>query len=66
MMAYKITYEAKEDNVGALVPLHHKRRCLVVKYRDGHYAYICGAFTTMKSAEKRAAYLNQLAAEETV
>ena len=56
-----ITYEAKEDNRGSLVPLHHKRQCLVVKYRNGSYAYICGAFTTMKAAEKRAAELNTTA-----
>ena len=54
-----VTYEAKQDNVGALVALHNKRRCLVVKYRDGKFAYVCGQFSTMKAAEKRAAYLNE-------
>jgi hypothetical protein len=49
-----ITYEAKKDKVGALVPLNHKRRCLVIKYRHGNYAYICGTFSTMRAAEKRA------------
>ncbi len=35
------TYEAKQDNVGALVPLQNRRRCVVVKYRDGKFAYMC-------------------------
>ena len=52
------TYEAKQDNVGALVPLQNRRRCVVVKYRDGKFAYVCGTFSTLQAAEKRAAYLN--------
>ncbi len=58
MSAEGVTYEAKQDNVGAFVPLQNKRRCLVVKYRHGKFAYVYGAFSTMRAAEKRAAHLN--------
>jgi len=58
MNPINVTYEAKQDNVGAFVPLQNKRRFLVVKYRDGKFAYVCGQFATMKAAEKRAEYLN--------
>lgn len=54
-----ITYEARQDNVGAMVPAKAVRRCLVLKYRNGQFAYVCGAFATMKGAEKRAAELNK-------
>jgi hypothetical protein len=62
-MPYAITYEAKRDFVGSLVPISAKRQYLVVKYRGGSYAYVCGAFSTMKAAEKRAAALNQQVAD---
>ena len=45
-----VTYEAKQDNVGAIVPLHHKRRCLVVRYIDGTFGWVCGAFSGMPAA----------------
>jgi hypothetical protein len=53
------TYEAKHDTVGAFVPLQNRRRHLVVKYRDGKFAFVCGAFSTPAAAAKRAAYLNE-------
>jgi hypothetical protein len=52
------TYKAMHDVVGQFVPLHNKRRFIVVKYRDGKFAYVCGMFASMAAAEKRAAYLN--------
>jgi len=52
------TYEAKHDTIGAFVPLQNRRRHLVVKYRDGKFAFICAAFSTPAAAQKRAAYLN--------
>jgi hypothetical protein len=54
-----ITYEAKEDKIGALVSPKAKRRCLVLRYSDGHFCWVCGAFSTMAAAEKRAAELNK-------
>ena len=57
-MTKTITYEAKHDQVGALVPLQNRRRFLVVKYHDGKFVYVCGAFSSAKSADARAAYLN--------
>lgn len=59
MVTSGVTYEAKQDNVGALVPLHHKRRYLVIKYRDGKYCYIVGMFSSMHAAEARARILNR-------
>lgn len=52
------TYEAKIDNVGAFVPLQNRRRCLVIKYHDGKFAYVCGVFGGLAAAQRRADYLN--------
>lgn len=58
-MTHTFTYIAKHDIVGAFVPLQNRRRHLVIKYRDGKFAFVCGAFSTQEAAAKRAEYLNQ-------
>jgi hypothetical protein len=57
-MPTSTTYEAKVDNVGAFIPLHQRRRALVIKYHRGKFAYVCGRFSTLQAAAKRAAELN--------
>lgn len=51
-------YRAVEDIVGAFVPTTAKRRCIVIRYVNGKFGWVCGAFSKMPVAEKRAAELN--------
>lgn len=53
-----ISYSAVLDSTGAFIPLRNRRRYIVIKYRDGKFAYVCGAFGTLEAARKRAAELN--------
>jgi hypothetical protein len=57
----KITYEAKMDLSGALVPIKALRKALVLRFADGEFVYVCGAFYTLDAAKKRAAKLNAAA-----
>jgi hypothetical protein len=59
-----VTYTAIEDTAGALVSVRAKRRCLVLRFFNGEFAWVCGMFGTMAAAEKRAAELNRNAAGE--
>ncbi len=54
----EITYEAKLDLSGALVPIKAKCKALVLRFVDGEFAYVCGAFSTLDAAKKRASQLN--------
>ena len=54
-----LTYVAKHDPIGAFVPLQNRRRYIVIRYMDGKFCWVCGAFSSMSAAEKRAAYLNE-------
>lgn len=58
----KIEYRALMDAFGQYVPRQNKRRALVIRFVDGKSGYICGAFTTLPSAQKRADELNRSAA----
>lgn len=53
-----VTYTAIEDNRGAYVPRTNKRRCLVLRFVNGKFAWVCGSFGTLAAAHKRAVELN--------
>lgn len=56
-----VTYTAIEDNRGFYVPVSNKRRCLVLRFVNGEFAWVCGSFGTLAAAHKRAAELNRTA-----
>jgi hypothetical protein len=53
-----VTYTAIDDFRGAYVPTTNKRRFLVLRFVNGKFAWVCGAFSSIAAAEKRAAELN--------
>jgi hypothetical protein len=53
-----IEYRAVRDDIGQYVSTRARRRCLVIYFRNGRYQWICGTFSTLPAAEKRAAALN--------
>lgn len=53
-----ITYEAYHDRFSTYTSASAKRRYLVLRFAGNQFCYVCGLFSSMQAAKKRAAELN--------
>lgn len=58
-MKIQIEYRAVMDSIGQYVPIQNKRRALVIRFVNGEFGWVCGAFATLPAAVKRADDLNE-------
>ncbi len=60
-----VTYRAFHDVNNEYTTSKASRKCLVLRYVDAQFAWVCGIFATMPAACKRADEMNHAARKDT-